>query len=312
MHADLKQVERFTWSQLKEYWPHFTSAWLQWNLARPNSCFRNEVIEGYRKTTTLECPAVIDPADLLPKEEWLLNKIKTELAQNRRVVVYARQTGTRDIRGRLQAILNRAGITSVAILDPKIPPRKREKWLQQHPARVLITNPKLVETGLDLVQYSTVIFYEVQYSLYTLWQACRRVWRLGQTRPVKCYYLAYESTLEEQAYALIGQKIKAAQLLYGDEVASALVDDPGDSSLVMALIHAIEEGDDLTLDDSATLFADETTVESTAVTGSPVIPSPVIATVDEWLAQRGLTRQALKTTRRKRTPAPPTTQLTLF
>ena len=36
----------------------------------------------------------------------------------------------------------------------------------------------------------------------------------------------------EKAYALIGQKIKAAQLLYGDEVSSALVDDPGDSSLV--------------------------------------------------------------------------------
>ena len=47
MDEDLRSVWNFTWNQLKEYWPHYTSAWLQWNLARPNSCFRHEVIEGY-------------------------------------------------------------------------------------------------------------------------------------------------------------------------------------------------------------------------------------------------------------------------
>ena len=48
---------------------------------------------------------------------------------------------------------------------------------------MLITNPRLVQTGLDLVSFTSVVFAEVEYSLDTLWQALRRVWRLGQTRP---------------------------------------------------------------------------------------------------------------------------------
>jgi len=48
---------------------------------------------------------------------------------------------------------------------------------------VLITNPRLVQTGPDLVSFTSVVFAEVEYSLDTLWQALRRVWRLGQTRP---------------------------------------------------------------------------------------------------------------------------------
>ena len=48
---------------------------------------------------------------------------------------------------------------------------------------MLITNPRLVPTGLDLVNFASVVFAEVEYSLDALWQALRRVWRLGQTRP---------------------------------------------------------------------------------------------------------------------------------
>ncbi|MEE8389350.1 MAG: helicase-related protein [Anaerolineae bacterium] len=137
-----------------------------------------------------------------------MSTVKAELTAGRKTIVYLRQTGTRDIRQRLVEVLTKAGIPGVVVLKASIPPTKREKWLDDHPANVLITNPKLVETGLDLVQYSTGVFYEVHYSLYVLWQACRRIWRLGQTRPVKVFYLSYEKTLEEKAYTLIGQKIK--------------------------------------------------------------------------------------------------------
>ncbi len=83
---------------------------------------------------------------------------------------------------------------------------------------VLVCNPKLVETGLDLVAYATVIFFETEYSLYCLWQAVRRVWRLGQTKPVKALFSVYEGTMEARALALMGRKMRAAQTLYGDEV----------------------------------------------------------------------------------------------
>jgi hypothetical protein len=302
MKEDLGQVWDFTWDQLKEWWPHYTSAWLQWNLSRPNSCFRYEVIEGYDGNGELECPAVVEGSDLLPKEEWLVNTVKAELAAGRKVVVYVRQTGTRDIRSRLVQVLTQAGVPGVVVLNSSVSPRKREAWLQNHPANVLITNPKLVETGLDLIQYATVVFFEVEYSLYTLWQSCRRVWRLGQTKRVKVFYLAYENTLEEKAYALIGQKVKAAQLLYGDEVASALVEDAGDASLVMALIKAIKEKEVFHLSANAHVFADTTRTVTDSVVGSPVLRSP--SAFEAWAASRGITCEAMRPKRRRKKAVP--------
>jgi hypothetical protein len=302
MQADLKTVERFTWDQLKEWWPHYTSAWLQWNLARPNSCFRREVIEGYQQDDALDCPPVVEEGELLPKEEWLVSTVKAELAAGRKVVVYVRQTGTRDIRSRLVQVLGQGGVGGVVVLNPSVPPRKREAWLKRQNAGVLITNPKLVETGLDLVEYATVVFYEVEYSLYTLWQACRRVWRLGQTRPVKAYYLAYEDTLEDKAYSLIGAKIKASQLVYGDDVAGALVEDAGDASLVIALVEAIKEGEDLRLDAGTHIFADTRDVVTQSVMGSPVLRSPSV--FEAWLAARGLTYEEVRPRRQCRTDVP--------
>jgi len=315
MQQDLSRVEEFTWNQMKEYWPYYTSAWLQWNLARPNSCFRHEVIEGYAGNAVLECPPVVEEGQLLPKEEWLANTVKAELAAGRKVVVYVRQTGTRDIRARLVQVLGQAGVPGVVVLNPNVPPRQREAWLRKQRANVLITNPKLVETGLDLVQYSTVVFYEVEYSLYTLWQACRRVWRLGQVRPVKVYYLTYEGTLEEKAYALIGQKIKAAQLLYGDEVASALVEDVGDASLVMALLQAIEGDEALQLGHDAHIFGSTAEVVSNSAMGSPVYRSPAINTFEQWAAARGMTYTEARNEvggRRCRRRSVPEQQMSMF
>jgi hypothetical protein len=309
MQADLKSVERFTWDQLKEWWPHYTSAWLQWNLARPNSCFRREVIEGYQPSETLECPPAVEGGELLPKEEWLVSTVKAELAAGRKVVVYVRQTGTRDIRSRLVQVLGQGGVGGVVVLNPSVPPRQREAWLKRQNASVLITNPKLVETGLDLVEYATVVFYEVEYSLYTLWQACRRVWRLGQTRPVKAYYLAYEDTVEESAYTLIGCKVKASQLLYGDDVAGALVEDAGDASLVMALVEAIKQGEDLRLDAGTHIFADTRDVVTQSVVGSPVLRSPSV--FEAWLAARGLTYEEVRPRRRGQSETVPKAQMKL-
>jgi hypothetical protein len=309
MRADLDAVERFTWDQLKAWWPHYTSSWLQWNLARPNSCFRREVVEGYRPDKVLVRPPVVGEGELLPKEKWLVSTVKAELAAGRRVVVYVRQTGTRDIRSRLVQVLTLGGVGGVAVLDPSVPPRRREAWLERNEAGVLITNPRLVETGLDLVDYATVIYLEVEYSLYCLWQSCRRVWRLGQVRPVKAYYLAYEGTLEEKAYALVGQKIRAAQLVFGDDATSALVEDAGDASLVIALVEAIREGEDLRLDAGAHLFADTDQAVTESIVGSPVLRSPSV--FEAWLAARGLTYEQVRPRRRGGQDEVPPAQLRL-
>jgi hypothetical protein len=213
----------------------YLSTWLQWTLARPNSAFRDEVVvvdevddgdgKTVRKVPLMELPAINPNGHKwLPKENWLADFCKVEKQQGRKVLVYVRQTGTRDIQDRVTMPLQSNGLR-VSILGGNVDPRKREEWIAKrvNTIDVLICNPRLVETGLDLVQFSTVVFFEIEYSLYTLWQSVRRVWRLGQTQPVKAIFSVYSSAMEATALALMGKKMKAAQLVYGDEVGGAIV-----------------------------------------------------------------------------------------
>jgi len=313
--ADYGSLYAITWAWLLEFWPRYTSSWLQWTLARPNSCFREEVVEASDGRTVTFPPVVdVDAGELLPKEEWLIHTVSAELAQGRRCLVYLRQTGTRDIRSRLVHVLTQAGVAA-KVLDQSVPPRRREAWLKKNRPPVLITNPKLVETGLDLVEYATAIFYEPDYSLYTLWQACRRVWRLGQTKPVKVYYPVYVSSLpgkpamEDLALRLIGQKMAAAQLLYGDDVAGAIVPDM-DDNLVVQLVNAIKSGEAENLARATNLFgADDRTTASPV--GSPTRVSLPLLSWEEWLRRNGLTMEAFRPKRRRRRNAPPPGQLAL-
>lgn len=155
----------------------YLSTWLQWSLARPNSAFRDEAVmvdevdgedgEVVRKVALMELPAINPNGHKwLPKENWLASFCKAEKQQGRKVLVYLRQTGTRDIQDRVELPLQAAGLR-VTILGGNINPRKREEWIAKrvNGIDVMICNPRLVETGLDLVQFSTVIFFEPEYSL---------------------------------------------------------------------------------------------------------------------------------------------------
>jgi hypothetical protein len=277
----------------------YLSTWLQWTLARPNSAFRDEsvVVDEYdpdgektdRKVRLYDLPAVVIDDQRLPKEEWLANYCLAERKQSRKVLVYVRQTGTRDIQDHLQSILEKAGLR-VTVLHGNIDPRKREEWIAKRtPATdVLICNPKLVETGLDLIAYSTVVFLEIEYSLYTLWQAVRRVWRLGQLRPVKAVFAVYQGTMEARALELMGKKMKAAQLLYGDEVGGAIVPDE-DGDFLTQLARDVLDG--VSMQDLTTLFAEDAKI-SHGTLGSMTQPSEdmiiPVETWEAWKAERGI------------------------
>ena len=291
----------------------YLSTWLQWTLARPNSAFRDETVvvnevdeddETICKVPLLQLPATVGAGERLPKEAWLADFCRAERTRNRKVLVYVRQTATRDIQPRLKTALEAAGLR-VAVLHSGVDARKREAWIEKkvHGIDVLITNAKLVETGLDLVDFATVVFAEIEYSLYTLWQACRRVWRLGQTQPVKVVYVVYENTMEAQALALMGRKMKAAQLLYGDEVGGAIVpEDDGD--FLTELAREVLRG--AKLPDLKTLFAEEGEVSSSAL-GCPMAVSPRLVTWAELAKTVGVQRP-----RRRKAMEVPDGQMSLF
>jgi Helicase conserved C-terminal domain len=179
------------------------------------------------------------PQDTLyAKERRLIEEIKSELAEGRRCQVYAVYTQKRDVTARLEQILTREGIRT-AVLRRNVPTDKREAWYAKkvkEGAQVVIAHPKLVETGLDLLDFPTILFYESGYSLHTLRQAARRSWRIGQKRRVRVKFMCYEGTMQTSCLRLMGKKLLVALTMEGKFAGEGLqsIDDDDDMLAAMA------------------------------------------------------------------------------
>ena len=80
----------------------------------------------------------------------------------------------------------------------------------------MICHPKLVQTGLDLIDFPTIVWYETDYSVYTMRQASRRSWRIGQTNPVAVYYMTYDDCLQADALTLVAAKMQSSLAVEGE------------------------------------------------------------------------------------------------
>ena len=103
-----------------------------------------------------------------------------------------------------------------------------------------ICRPRLVQTGLDLIDFPTLIWYETDYSVYTMRQASRRSWRIGQTRPVRVVFMAYRGKLQSDALQLVAKKLQSSLAVEGElpEEGLAAFGDDGDD-LMLALARKI-------------------------------------------------------------------------
>lgn len=160
--------------------------------------------------------------------------------------VYAVFTQKRDVTQRLKAILSREGIC-VEVLTAAIPPEAREAWYERQlkaGMQVCLAHPRLVATGLDLLQFPTLLFYESGYSIYVLRQASRRSWRIGQQQPVRVKYMAYAGTMQENCLRLIGKKLLVSLAMEGKFANHGLqaLDDDDDMLTAMARELVTQKG----------------------------------------------------------------------
>lgn len=182
----------------------------------------------------------------LPKEERLMEIVRNEIDSGRNVFIFCTYTGKLDVTSRIISMLENAKIPA-ALLTTKVKPDKREKWLQDQVnkgIKVMVGNPRLVETGLDLLDFPSLVFLQTGYSIYTLRQASRRSWRIGQKKSVKVHYLYYAGTLQDKALSLMGQKLESSLALEGefseDGLAALASGDDMSTALAKALAGKIQ------------------------------------------------------------------------
>ena len=267
-----------TRAMLKEYlvqrkWEgdnSFRGAFLQWSMGWPNAAFRpTEVIHnikspvtGKKRPHTVTRIPSFGEERIYAKEQALIDLLTEELKKGRPCVVYLRQTGTRDIQPRIERVIREHVPDAVPyVLKNTVGAERREKVINQQVEagiNILIANPELTKTGLDLLHFPTLIFMEITFSLSTMMQASARAYRLNQTHAVcKTVYMFAQGTMEHTAVQLMSRKQRAAKLLTGDLGLTGLdALTEGESGFESALMDAIAK-DDALLDPSA-LFKSDT------------------------------------------------------
>ena len=185
----------------------------------------------------------------------MIDLVRGEKEKGRKVWVYVQFTDKHDVQCRLENLFTRAGF-QVAVLHSSVPLARREEWIAEHAPKldVVISHPRLVETGLDLFDkngrhnFPTICFYETGYNLFTLRQASRRSWRIGQKEPCRIVYFYYEGTMQDRAMVLMGKKLAAARSLEGSFSSEGLVALAGEDAnvelaLARSLVERMDEGD---------------------------------------------------------------------
>lgn len=199
-----------------------------------------------REKFLISQPSDLDEQQIYAKERRLVEEVKAELAFGRRCQVYAVYTQKRDVTRRLGQILTNAGIR-VSVLTTDVPPESREGWYERQlrdGVQVVICHPRLVQTGLDLIDFPTILFYETGYSIYVLRQASRRSWRIGQRLPVKVKFLHYGETMQECCLRLMGKKLLVSLAMEGKFSSEGLqaINDEDDILMAMARELVNEKG----------------------------------------------------------------------
>ena len=169
-------------------------------------------------TNEVEYESVPLDKSIRNKEQRLLEIIQEKLACGEKVLVYYNTINTTDLGDHLTAFLCSEDIKAFE-LKASVKAEKRMEFITKEVnkgAQVMITNPALVETGLDLLDFTTIIFFQIGYNLSTMRQASRRSWRLSQTKDIQVYFFYYQGTIQEQAMALMATKLQAAQTIEGN------------------------------------------------------------------------------------------------
>lgn len=188
----------------------------------------------------------IDDAD--NKLSKLIELCKDAKANGRRVLVYTTFTNARDTTKYLKTNLDNAGFKTF-VMKSTVSTEQREDWIMDKVDKgceVLICNPELVKTGLDLLEFPTICFMQTGYNVYTLMQAMMRSYRIGQDKDVAIHFLGYANCAQSSCLQLMQKKVTVTQSTSGEIPESGLdaINTDGDESLEVAIARDLVQSMD--------------------------------------------------------------------
>lgn len=184
------------------------------------------------------------PEGLRNKERALLALVQEKIERGEKVLIYYEWTNRTDVAQKLSTMLTDNNINAV-VMTSTTAAAEREEWIDKQLEKgidVLICNPKLVETGLDLLAFTSIVFYQVGYNIFTMRQASRRSWRLSQTEDIKVYFLYYEGTIQAQALSLMATKLQASMAIEGKFSEEGLRAMSNNEDLLTQIANSVVEG----------------------------------------------------------------------
>jgi SNF2 family DNA or RNA helicase len=121
-----------------------------------------------------------------------------------------------NIPGRIIRLLEKEGI-KVYWLKPSVKPIDRKEVIEKNKDKydVFISNPKLVEVGINMVWCSTYIVYIPSYHVSVIEQSIRRGYRANATLENRIYHMYYEDSVEDLIIKRYQKKKVESQAIEG-------------------------------------------------------------------------------------------------
>lgn len=234
-----------------------------------------------------------DISELHEKDIAVLDIVRRKVENGDKVLIYTSWVGI-DTQEKLTNIMTENGYKS-AVLKNTVSPDKREEWVANRLSEgidVLITNGSLVETGLDLNAFTTIIYYNIGYNLYTFRQSSRRSWRINQTAPrVEVYILYYKGVLQERAIKLMAAKLAAATLVEGNFTEEGLASMSNCEDMTSQLARTLTNGIRDEVDDLSEAFKKMAIVKDTP-DDAAIIETRILSIHEKLMRARELAKQA--------------------
>ena len=191
-----------------------------------NNPYNWSEIEITKKDNTFYVyPQNIERCKQLPKEKKIVEICKKEKQEGRKCWIYTDFTGEsgsgqymkgHNIVYYIKNSLEEAGL-KVFWLRPNIPPIDRKELIEKNKDKydVFISNPKLVNVGINMAWCGTYIVYIPSYRVDVITQATHRGYRANSQISNRIYMLFYENTIENEINKRYQMKLAESYAIEG-------------------------------------------------------------------------------------------------